>query len=151
MALFTSAKYAQKQPAISRTQKGALVVEEATVSLPNTLAANDVVVLCPIAAGHKIVDAMLFADDLDANGTPTLTVSVGVYNGDDASPDLVANQDLITASTVAQVGGMARASVKGGLSLAASDTQQWVALKVDNVAATKAAGDVALRLLTQAS
>lgn len=150
MALLKSTKYEQKQPAISRTQKGAVVVEEATVALPNTLAANDVVVLCPVPPGHKIVDAMLFADDLDTNVTPTLAVSTGIYNGDDAAPNLLANKDLITASTVAQAGGMVRASVAGGLNLAASDSKQWVALKVDTVAATKAAGNVTLRLITQA-
>lgn len=151
MALFKSDKYGNKQPAISRTQRGAIVVEEATVALPNTLAANDVAVLCPIPPGHKVVDAIVFATDLDTNGVPTVVVSVGIFNDNDAAPNLVANQDLLTASTVAQAGGMARAAVVAGLTLAASDARRWVALKVDTVAATKAAGSVTLRLLTQAA
>ncbi len=150
MALFKSDKYENKQPAISRTQKGAIVVEEATVALTDALAADDVAVLCPIPAGHKIVDAILVADDLDSNGTPTIAVSVGVYNDDDDSPDLEANKDLITASTVAQGGGVARADQADGLGLAVADSKQWAALKVDTGAATAVAGNVTLRLLTQA-
>lgn len=150
MALFKSSKYANKQPAITRQQKGAVVVEEATVALPNTLAANDVVVLCPVPAGHAIVDAMLISADLDTGGTPAIVVSVGVYNDNDASPDLVSNKNLITSSTVAQAGGVARAADAGGLGLAVASSNQWLALKVNTAAATKAAGNVTLRLLTQA-
>lgn len=150
MALFKSFKYANKQPSVTRTQAGAIAVEEATVALPNTLAANDIVVLSPVPPGHKIVDAMLIADDLDTNASPTITVSVGIYNDNDASPDLAANKNLLTASTVAQGGGIARADVKDGLNLAVSSSRQWVAAKIAAAGATKAAGSITLRLLTQA-
>lgn len=144
MPLFTAKSVLQ--PPITGGQAGVVVCNEGEVSLPNTLAANDIVQLAILPAGHKPVDAILEADDLDTNGNPTITVSIGVINS--GGTDLVADTNFLTDSTVAQAGGVARAAVLKGLQLAATGSDRIVGAKITTVAATKAAGKLRLKLLS---
>lgn len=144
MPLFTAKSVLQ--PPITGGQAGVVVCNEGEVSLPNTLAANDIVQLAILPAGHKPVDAILEADDLDTNANPTITVSIGVINS--GGTDLVADTNFLTDSTVAQAGGVARAAVLKGLQLAATGSVRIVGAKITTVAATKAAGKLRLKLLS---
>ncbi|WP_333986718.1 hypothetical protein [Burkholderia cepacia] len=69
--------------------------------LTAALALNDVLQGPLLSKGSTVVDVMLVTSDLDTNGAPTITLDVGT--GDDV-------QHFIAASTVAQAGGVARAS-----------------------------------------
>lgn len=130
---------------ITLSQAGQIVAATGDYAVPVTLAASDIVALCHLPAEHEPVDFMLQSDDLDSNGTPTISVTVGVLNAD--MSDLVANSNFITASNVAQTGGVARAVVTQGLQLAASNANRVVGLKVVTAAATKVAGTVKGTLL----
>lgn len=127
-------------PAISLSQAGQTVEEIGEHTAPVTLAADDTIALCKLPAEHIPVDFMLQSADLDTHGTPTITVTVGIMNA--AGDDLVASTNFLTASTVCQAGGVARANVVDGLQLASSNTDRVVGLKVITAGATKAAGKV---------
>lgn len=138
MPTFNAAS-ALKTP-ITSSAAGEILASIGEYEVPNTLAAADIIALCHLPADHVPVDFMLQSDDLDTNGTPTITLTVAVLNAD--KTDVVASTDFITASTVAQAGGVARAANVLGLQLAASNADRVVGVKVANVAATKAAGTI---------
>lgn len=80
-------------------------------SLAAALVINDVMDLGFLPAGMVPVDCMLDTDDLDSNGTPLITLSVGVLNsGKTAISTATADGGAawISASTVAQAGGLVR-------------------------------------------
>jgi hypothetical protein len=134
MATFKAASVL-KTP-ITCAQAGQVVAATGVYEVPATLAANDIVALCHLPAEHEPVDFILQADDLDE--ATAITLTVGVLNA--AMDDLVANTDFITASTVAQAGGVARADVVLGLQLAASNADRVIGVKVVTGATTEAAG-----------
>jgi hypothetical protein len=136
MATFTAAKLGLSP--ITASQAGQIVHDYGTVEVTTALAADDIVKLCNLPAEHELVDFMLLADDLDTYGTPTITISVGVLNAD--GDDLVASTNVLTNSTVAQAGGVARANLLAGLTLASSASDRIIAAKITTVGATPAAG-----------
>lgn len=129
------------------------------VSLPDTLAANDLAKLVELPAHCIPVDCVLISDDLDTNATPTIVFDVGILNA--AGTDLVPSSDLISASIIGQTGGTERMNSKEcsfapatWLAEATSPkiyAKKTVALKVTTVAATKAAGYVYFRLYYRAA
>ena len=74
------------------------------------LALNDIVEMLPLLEDHVVVDAILDSDDLDTNGTPLITLSVGILNAAKSDIDTVASGGAawIAASTIAQTSGVAR-------------------------------------------
>lgn len=144
MALFKSSKISGQQPAVTGSKRGEVIVQKLTVAVDANLAADDLALFGELPADHEIVDGYLVSDDLDTNVTPTIVVSVGVVNDDQDA--LVANQDLITADTVAQGGGVKRFDVAGGLKLAATGSDRVIGAYIDTVGATPAAGDMVLVL-----
>ena len=123
---------------ITCSQAGQVLASIGEYEVPDTLAANDIIALCSLPAEHEPVDFILQADDLDTNGVPTLTLTAAVLNA--GKTDVVASTDFLTASTIGQAGGVARADKVLGLQLASSNADRIVGVKVANVAATKAAG-----------
>lgn len=146
MPTFTATHIAAGQPAISGGQAGMVVCNEGEYTAPVTLAADDIIKLAILPAGHKPVDVILESADLDAHGTPTIVLSVGVINSD--GDDLVANTNFITSSSVAKAGGVARADTVAGLQLAATSADRVIGVKVITVAETEAAGKVRLKVLS---
>lgn len=142
MPLFTASKV--KQPPISAGQAGGVVCNEGEYLVPSTLALGDIVKLALLPAGHKPVDVILESADLDS--ATALVMSVGVVN--DAGTDLVASTNFITASTVGQAGGVARAAVVDGLQLAASSSDRAIGVKVTTAAGTPVAGKLRLKVLS---
>jgi hypothetical protein len=122
-----------------------------------------------IPEDHILVDLILDSDDLDSNGAPTITMSVGYLLGDESDLDVTANKNgdgtaFIAANTLAQAGGMARPSTKSlwrALPRAAGDcfnvannaTAILRALGVKSVAAsaTFQAGTIGLTAMYRAS
>lgn len=84
-----------------------------------------------------VLGAFVDAEDLDSNGTPTLTFDLG-YSGDTASDD----DYWLANSTIAQAGGVAESSA-----LPFIPTEDYfVQFKVETGAATGAAGKITLYL-----
>lgn len=146
MATFTAVHITEGQPAITGGQAGVVVCNDGACAVPDTLAADDIVQLAYLPAGHKPIDVIFETTDLDTHGTPAIEVSIGVVNAD--ADDLVATTNFITTSTVAQTGGVARADVLNGLQLGATTADRIIGVKVTTVAATEAAGTMRLKVMS---
>lgn len=125
---------------ITLSQAGQTVAAVGDYDAPITLAANDIIALCHLPAEHEPIDFILQSKDLDSNGAPLISFSVGILNAD--MTDLVAGTNFLTGSTIARTGGVARADVLEGLQLAPSNANRVVGVKVVAAAATKVAGNV---------
>lgn len=136
-------------PPITPSRAGEVLAVRGECSLPDTLAANDIVELVPLPPGCVPVDAILDADDLDTGGSPSITLTAAIINS--GATDIVANTNFFTASTVAQAGGVARMDKATGPRIASSSSTRNVGLKVVAAAATKAAGKVGLTLFYRAA
>lgn len=97
--------------------------------------------------GHDLLDAVLISDDLDTDGTPAVTLDVGLLTGTvgDATSDRAMGDEIFAASTVGQAGTAARATAKGAFLVKASDADRSIGLKVKLQPDVAAAGRVRLR------
>ncbi|MEK6244021.1 MAG: hypothetical protein AABM33_05915 [Pseudomonadota bacterium] len=106
------------------------------------LAINDIIEMGPLLEDHVIVDLILDSDDLDTNGAPAITLSVGILNAAKTDLDTVASGGAlwIVASTVAQAGGAVRPTTLHAFRLQAmSALRRLIGIKVVAAAATTVA------------
>ena len=97
--------------------------------------AADILQLVPIPKGARILDVIVTMTDLDTNGAPTVTFTVG-----DTQTTSTANR-YVTTSTVGQTGGVARLNNQVG-HLFTFGTDGTVDLTWGVAAATFAAGTI---------
>lgn len=121
-------------------------------------AANDIVDLGVLPANCRVVDAVLDADDMDSNGTPTLAFDVGIMTGrpgdaldTDGVTARTCGNEFFAASTVGQAGGSARMSAKGGFRVAPVGYDRSIGLKIQAAAATPVAGEIGLTVFMQSA
>ena len=107
------------------TVKSKLDVSSAATGIAQ-LTAGDIMVGCMLPAYHVPVDCMLLADDIDTGANLTLTVAQLKQD----FTDIVASTNFITASTIGQAGGVARANVVDGLKLESATYDRWIGIKV---------------------
>lgn len=98
MATVTASRAAASQPVKDSINNGTVTVC-ASYSITANPTASDVLQLVPVPRGARVIDVVLAATDLDTNGTPTITMTVG--DGGSANR-------FITTSTIGQTGGVAR-------------------------------------------
>lgn len=138
MATFTAEQAKPYWPISNCDRAGDVQVVRGVYSLAAALALNDIIEMCVLPARHVIVDAILDCDDLDTNGAPTISLSVGTAT--------TANL-LINASAVGRTGGIARMDQAGGVRLAESDSDTPIRVTVSAGPATGAAsGTIGLSL-----
>lgn len=114
-----------------------------------SLAAGDIIDLGPLPAGVRVVDSAIISEDVDTNGSPTITMSLGLLNAGKTDLNGGTNETWITASTVGQAGGTVRATTNASYLLGASATERRLGLKVVAAAATgTGAGEKIAVLLT---
>lgn len=116
----------------------------------NTLALNDIIDVGVLPAYATVVDAILISDDLDTNGSPTVTLDVGLMSGEVGSKDgaRTCGAELFAASNVAQAGGTARMSLASGFRIASAGVDRSIGIKIKAAIATQATtGKVGLLLL----
>jgi len=99
---------AGKRPAVYPAEAGKVFVSDGTYEI----AAGDnvdeaVVALCILPIGCIPLDFTVIVDDLDTGGTPAIVIDGGGIASTEDSVDQV----MISASTVAQTGGAARATL----------------------------------------
>jgi len=131
MATYTSSLMNTNQKAAPRVGGQAVTVySELAVT---TATAGDVYKMIPIPSGARIVDWGMGADDIDSNGTPTVTLSLG---------DSGSSTRYVSASTIGQTGAApVDAKLKTGYgNLFSAD--DYIAITVGTGAATFAAGSV---------
>lgn len=107
------------------------------------VATNDIIVACMLPAYHVPVDCMLLADDLDTGAGLTLTVAQLKQD----FTDVVASTSFITASTVGQAGGIARATVVDGMKLTSVNYDRWIGIKIAAGVAGQQAAAALLELI----
>lgn len=119
------------QPKFTASNSIPVYASYAFASAPS---ANDIVQMMTIPAGATIVSVVLDSDQIDTNGTPTMSFDVG----DAANPTR-----YLSASTLPRTGGAAVANVAAayGYQYSANTPLQ---VKVHAAAATFAAGTVRL-------
>jgi hypothetical protein len=138
MALYTSKTASGKTP-VPSLQSALIMALLFEFTTTGALAAGDIIDLGPIEAGVKPMDVILVSDDLDTNGAPTITMSVGILNA--AKTDLAAgaNDTFIAASNVGQTGGLARATNASVYLCGAAAVERRLGIKIVAGAATQAA------------
>lgn len=109
--------------------------------------ANDVSSVLELPAGCVPVDMILDAPDMDTNGSPTIAISAGVLNAAETDLDAV----WISASTVAQAGGVVRPTLNVLARTAPAATTKKLGLKFTAIAATFAAGSIGFTLFYRAA
>lgn len=116
MATLTAATARTGTPARTAGLNGQPVTVYGEYSLLAALALNDVIQMVRVPNGARVIDVLLAAADLDTNGVPTITLSVG---------DGGATARYVSASTIGQAGGIANGisvSTGFGYVYAAEDT-----------------------------
>ena len=136
------------RPPITPSEAGEVLAVRGKMTLPSTLAQNDIVEMVPLPAGCAPVDLIVDTDDLDS-GTPAITLTAAIINS--GGTDIVANTEFFIASTVAQAGGIQRMDKKTGPRIASSTSTRNVGLKVVAAAGTAQAGEVGMTLLYRAA
>lgn len=116
MAALISNAITRNKPAPTSAGNNTVAVRQ-EYSLSAALALNDTIDIVKVPAGHVPVDVILDTDDLDT-GT-AIVVSVGMRKADGTTD---APACFIVGSTIGQTGGVARAAVKEGFRIPASDT-----------------------------
>lgn len=105
-----------------------------------TLALNDIVDIGIIPANHTVSDVIIDTDDLDTNGTPLMSVDVGVLSGtpgDTVSVRTMGNE-FFAADTTVRTGGLARMTKSAGLRVAPVGYDRSIGIKITAAAATQA-------------
>jgi hypothetical protein len=105
MATYNSDKVIGNVPLAHHGLGGGTKVAFATIAVPSTIATTDALSFFDLPAGARVVLAVLEADDLDSNGTPTITINVG---------DAGSATRYFSASTVAQAGTLSTAMATAG-------------------------------------
>lgn len=117
------------------------------------LAANDIIELGPIEGLVKPIDCTLITDDLDTNGAPTITLTVGILNAAKTDIDAGATSAWIVASTAGQSGGVARATTHNCYlsGATAAGTNRTLGIKVVTGPATSAGAGKKIVVLLDAA
>lgn len=120
--------------------------------------ASDIILLGPIPYSAVVTEIAVKNDDLDSNGSPTLTVDVGLY---DADGNVLVADVFAADSTVLQAANTSWTSVRnesGDITNITSEVTSlagltsnpgglcYVGLTVTNAAATAAAGDLVVKV-----
>lgn len=119
-----------------------------TTEAGKTLAVGDIIELGVLPATNAISDAILVCDDLDTGGSPALAFDVGIMSGEVGDKDSVrtCGAEIFAASNVGQAGGVARTTLASAFTIAATDKDRSVGVKITTAAATQAVG-AKLRLI----
>jgi hypothetical protein len=131
------------------SESGDVVSELFEYSLAAALVVGDIIELAVLPTYATVVDAVLIADDLDTNGTPTITLDVGIMSGEVGVLDAArtCGAEIFSGSTVAQAGGVARPSLATAFRIAALEGHRSIGVKVAAGPATGATtGKIQLRL-----
>jgi hypothetical protein len=121
------------------------------------LTANQIVEMAPLLAGCELVDAILDSDVLDTDGTPAVTLNVGVMNGElgallDADGNArTCGSEVFSGSNVGQAGGLARPTAKTAVRIASSDKDRSIGIKIGTAPDAAQAGTVGLTLIYRAA
>ncbi len=103
-----------------------------------------------LPAYHTVVDMVLIPDDLDSNGTPTITLDVGLLSGTpgDTTSNRTIGAEFFSGDTGARTGALARMSLATGFKVLPTEADRSIGVKIAAAVATAAAGRVRLLVTT---
>jgi hypothetical protein len=115
--------------------------------------AGDVIDIGVLPAYHTVSDAILIADDLDSNGTPTIALDVGIMSGTpgDAVSVRTCGAEIFAAANTAQAGGIARPTLASAFKILSTQADRSIGVKFATGSATAAAGRIRLRVFIHPS
>lgn len=143
MATFTATDFGKY--IMAPHSAGEVMVAEDVVSLPNTLAANDIIKLGYLPAGCVPVDCVGYVQELDTNATDTLRITIGLL--DTAGTGIISGSEMVS-DLQAEAAKVFRGNAAGLNGLAVDRTNnRIIAGKVTAAGATKAAGTLRLKVL----
>lgn len=149
MALIQSGWVTRQRNTVTADCAGEEVAQLFEIALPAAaLVANDIIELGVLPAYNSISDAILVCDDLDTGGSPALAFDVGIMSGEVGDKDSVrtCGAEIFAASNVGQAGGVARTTLASAFTIAATDKDRSIGVKITTAAATQAVG-AKLRLM----
>ncbi|PTM61897.1 hypothetical protein [Phreatobacter oligotrophus] len=120
------------------------------MSVPANFALNDIFELAVIPAGCRVVDIVAFdCDDLDSNGTPTLSLDVGIMSGEAGDPNQsrTCGAEFVAGATIGRTGGVVEPSIVTAFRTGRANIQRAIGVKVAAAAATPQAGTIGLTVL----
>lgn len=103
------------------------------------LVATDVLDVVVLPANHVPVDFYIHCDDLDSNGTPTLTLDAGFISGapgDTTHANRVVGTEIMNNGTTAQAQAFTRATAAAFLRSVAQPVDRSIGFKVETAPAT---------------
>lgn len=121
--------------------------------VPTTVADGDILELGVLPESCRVVDAILDADDLDEGSVPAIELDVGLMSGnvgeelDAAGNARTCGAELFDNATIAQGGGVVRASLASAFRIAPVAYDRSIGVKFVANAATAAAGKIGLTVL----
>ena len=109
---------------------------------------GDIIDLGVLPAYCTVSDAVLIADDLDTNGTPTIALDVGIMSSTpgDTSTSRTCGAEIFSGATTAQAGGTARPTLATAFKIQPTDADRSIGVKIATQSATAAAGRIRLRV-----
>ena len=137
-------------PVIAGDCAGDVVVNDYYVDvLAAQLTAGGMFDVGQLPAGHIPVGVTLAPDDLDTDGTPAITLDVGILTGTpgDETSDRTCGAEFLSASTVGQGGTEASATVHAMRLVTPVDYHRSIGVKVVTPPDAAAAGRIRLRVL----
>ena len=140
MATFTSDLITNlaRRPLVLPQSSGEVVCQQAVASVLVSHAKDDIIKLNVLPAGCVIVDFKLLLEELDSHATDTLTYDCGILNS--AGGALVSGTKLISAAVSDSDLLQSINIAEGMLAIGVDDEDRIIAMKLTEVAATKAAG-----------
>jgi hypothetical protein len=138
MAILKSDNVAGQRPAVYPVEQGKVYVSDGTYEITDTENVDEAVVaLCILPPGGIPLDFTLIVDDLDS-GSPAI-----VFNGggiDEAATPPEVDEVMISGSTAAQAGGIARSTLFP--MVAPVETEKLFGLHIKTAAGTAAGGTI---------
>ena len=142
MTVLTGVQAEDVNPVPSIHSAGEVHVAEGKYDAADSLALDDVIKMHRIPAGCIPIDCRLEMDDLDTGAAMVVSLALMELGG----TDIIADSELIKASTLGQAGGVARMDQldtdRRAVLEKAVEKQRFVVLKITTAAGTPAAGRV---------
>lgn len=116
--------------------------------IPASLLVNDIIDLGLLPAGCTVEDVIIDTDDLDTNGTPTISLDVGIMTGTpgDVVSARTCGQEFFAGDQTARTGGVTRMTRSQGFRVPATGADRSIGVRVATAAATWATGNPSFTL-----
>ncbi len=131
---------------------GEAITQRYSMTVPTTVDADDILELAPIPPNCRVVDMVVDCDDLDTDGTPAITLDIGIMSGEWGEDGArTVGAEFFSGSNIAQAGGVARPSLATAYRTGSSDKARSIGVKIATVADAAQAGTIGITLTVAAA